>query len=305
MAAHFADRLMDAIAAKNSRVCVGIDPVIERMPVHLQPHEWYSPASVAKDVRGFCQPLMRAVAEVAVAVKFNSAFFEALGPAGPELLQDLIGVALSLDLLVLADAKRGDVGSTAELYARAVFADYVPFPMRHPDAVTVNPYAGSDGVLPFVAQAQRFGGGVFVLVKTSNPSSAEIQDLDAGGKPVYRHVAELVRRWGEGREGASGYSSVGAVVGATWPEQLVELRAAMPRTPLLVPGYGAQGAGAQDVVAAFDDQGLGAIVNSSRAIIFAYASEPYASRFGPEQFDLAAAAAAREMRDEINRALGA
>jgi orotidine-5'-phosphate decarboxylase len=304
MPGEFADRLMAAIAAKNSRVCVGIDPVIERMPLHLQPEGWYSPGSVAGNVRKFCQPLIRAVADVAVAVKFNSAFFEALGPAGPELLQDLIGAALSLELLVLTDAKRGDVGSTAELYARAVFADYVPFPMRHPDAVTVNPYAGSDGVLPFVAQAQRVGGGVFVLVKTSNPSSAEIQDLDAGGRPVYRHVAELVKGWGAEQVGAYGYSSVGAVVGATWPEQLRVLRAALPQTPFLVPGYGAQGGGAAEVLPAFDENGRGAIVNSSRGIIYAYGSERYRSRFGPEEFDRAAAAAARDMRDEINRALG-
>lgn len=302
MPEHFADRLMGAIAAKSSRVCVGIDPVYERLPAHLLRNGWYDANSIADDVRRFCMPLIEAVAEPAVAVKLNSAFFEALGPAGPDLLQDLIGAALSLDLLVLTDAKRGDVGSTAQLYARAVFADYVPFPMRHPDAVTVNPYTGSDGVLPFVEQAQEVGGGVFVLVRTSNPSAREIQDLDAGGKPVYRHVAELVRGWGEGLEGASGYSSVGAVVGATWPEQLVELRAAMPRTPFLVPGYGAQGGGAADVAAAFDDNGLGAIVNSSRGIIYAYADD---DRYSGEQFDRAAADAAETMRREINQALGA
>lgn len=304
MPGEFADRLMAAIAAKNSRVCVGVDPVYERIPLHLQTDDWYDARSIADDVRQFCTPLMEAVAEAAVAVKFNSAFFEALGPDGPDLLQDLIGAALSLDLLVLTDAKRGDVGSTAEFYARAVFADYIPFPMRHPDAVTVNPYVGSDGVLPFVAQAERVGGGVFVLVKTSNPSSTEIQDLDAGGRPVYRHVAELVKGWGAEHVGASGYSSVGAVVGATWPEQLRELRAALPQTPFLVPGYGAQGGGAAEVLPAFDANGLGAIVNSSRGIIYAYGSERYRSRFGPEEFDRAAAAATRDMRDEINRALG-
>ncbi len=302
MPEHFADRLMDAIAAKNSRVCVGIDPVYERLPAHLLSNGWYDANSIANDVRRFCTPLMTAVAEAAVAVKFNSAFFEALGPAGPDLLQDLLGAALSLDLLVLTDAKRGDVGSTAQLYARAVFADYVPFPMRHPDAVTVNPYTGSDGVVPFVELAQEVGGGVFVLVRTSNPSAREIQDLDAGGKPVYRHVAELVRGWGEGHQGASGYSSVGAVVGATWPEQLVELRAAMPHTPFLVPGYGAQGGAAGDVAAAFDENGLGAIVNSSRGIIYAYAED---DRYSAERFDLAAADAAERMRREINQALGA
>jgi len=302
MPEHFADRLMDAIAAKNSRVCVGIDPVYERLPGHLQPQGWFGEAEVMRAVADFCRRILDAVAPAAAAVKFNSAFFEALGPSGRELLQQLIATALRMDLLVIADAKRGDIGSTAGLYARAVFSHYPPIQWRHADAVTVSPYLGSDGVLPFVEQAAAVGGGIFVLVKTSNPSSAEVQDLDAGGKPVYRHVAELVDGWGADRIGASGYSSVGAVVGATWPEQLVELRAAMPHTPFLVPGYGAQGGGAADVVAAFDGNGLGAIVNSSRGIIYAWADD---GRYSGEQFDRAAADAAERMRREINQALGA
>ncbi len=302
MPEHFADRLMDAIVAKSSRVCVGIDPVIERLPAHLQPSSSHAQADRIAAVRGFCTAILCAVADHCAVAKPNSAFFEALGPSGIELLQEVVAEARSAGLLVIVDAKRADIGSTAEAYARAVFSDVPAEEGGLPDAVTVNPYLGSDGVRPFIEMAERAGGGVFVLVKTSNPSSAEIQDLDAGGKPVYRHVAELVDDWGAERIGASGYSSVGAVVGATWPAQLVELRAIMPHTPLLVPGYGAQGGGAGDVVGAFDDNGLGAIVNSSRGIIYACADD---DRYPPEQFDRAAADAAERMRQEINRALGA
>ncbi len=301
MAEHFADRLMAAIEAKNSRVCVGIDPVPERIPAHLGQAGRRGEADRIACVREFCMRIVRAVADYCVVVKPNSAFFEALGAGGPELLHEVVCEARRLGLIVIVDAKRADIGSTAEAYARAVFTARAADADDLPDAVTVNPYLGSDGVLPFVRTADETGGGVFVLVKTSNPSATEIQDLEAGGRPVYRHVAELVRAWGEGREGRSGYSSVGAVVGATWPAQLAELRAAMPHTPLLVPGYGAQGGGAADVVAAFDDRGLGAIVNSSRGIIYAYAAD---DRFSADQFDRAAAAAAERMRCEINEALG-
>lgn len=302
MAEHFADRLMAAIEAKNSRVCVGIDPVPERIPGHLQRSNTHGETDRIAGVREFCMRIVRAVADHCVAVKPNSAFFEALGAGGPELLHDVVCEARHLGLIVIVDAKRADIGSTAEAYARALFTARETAAGDRPDAVTVNPYLGSDGVLPFVRTADETGGGVFVLVKTSNPSAAEIQDLDAGGRPVYRHVAELVRTWGEGRVGRSGYSSVGAVVGATWPAQLAELRAAMPHTPFLVPGYGAQGGGAADVVAAFDDQGLGAIINSSRGVIYAYAAD---DRFSADEFDRAAAAAAETMRREINKVLDA
>ena len=229
--------------------------------------------------------------------KFNSAFFEALGPGGPALLYRLMAWSTRFGLLIIVDAKRGDVGSTARAYANAMFSQYAEGPMRPPDAVTVSPWLGSDGVQPFVDQARELGRGVFVLVRTSNPSAAELQDLmTADGRPIYRHVAELVSAWGGDQIGESGYSSVGAVVGATWPEQLAELRQVMPHTPFLVPGYGAQGGGAEDVVGAFDDKGLGAIVNSSRGIIYASSGRDFAE---------AAAEAAEQMREEINRVLGA
>lgn len=306
MPGEFADRLMDAIAAKNSRVCVGIDPVPERLPAVLHPPDGrWTEEAITEAVHEFCWRLLQATAEYCAVAKLNSAFFEALSPLGIGMLGGLIAAARELGLVTIVDAKRSDIGSTAAAYARAVFGRYPCTECAAPDAVTVNPYLGSDGVMPFIAEADDLHCGTFVLVKTSNPSAAEIQDLDAGGWPVYRHVAELVRGWGAERVGASGYSSVGAVVGATWPEQLRELRAALPQTPFLVPGYGAQGGGAAEVLPAFDENGLGAIVNSSRGIIYAFTGERYRSEFTADQFDLAAAAAAREMRDEINRALGA
>ena len=287
MPEHFADRLMAAIIEKASRVCVGIDPVIDSLPDAARGR-----AEPIEQVRGFCARILRAVADHCPVVKPNSAFFEALGPGGMELLHDVVLEAKKLGLLVIVDAKRNDIGSTAEAYARAVFGGDEAVP----DAVTVNPYLGSDGVRPFIDTAEACGGGVFVLVKTSNPSSAELQDLQADGKPIYHHVADLVDAWGSAHVGESGWSSVGAVVGATWPEQLVELRAAMPRTPFLVPGYGAQGGGAADVVAAFDDDGLGAVVNSSRGIIYAHSEST-------DEFDIAAAKAAETMKRAINEAI--
>lgn len=304
MPEHFADRLMAAIKEKDSRVCVGIDPVPERLPdVLLPPDGQWTERAISEAFDEFCARIVRAVADHAAVVKFNSAFFEALSPLGVGLLDSLVSTAAKLGLVTILDAKRSDIGSTAAAYARAVFGRYPADQGAVPDAVTVNPYLGSDGVMPFLAEADELGAGIFVLVKTSNPSSSELQDLDAGGWPVFRHVSELVKQWGDGRLGESGWSSVGAVAGATWPRQLIELREAMPRTPLLVPGYGAQGGGAEDVLAAFDEEGLGAVVNSSRGIIYAIDRDPYADRFGPDEWDRAAAAAAEDMRKAINEAL--
>ncbi len=302
MADNFADRLMAAIREKSSRVCVGIDPVWEKLPAPFAPAS-RAPADagrVVDAVRQFAQQILVAVAPSCVAAKFNSAFFERLAPTGLCLLTELVSFARGLGLLTIADSKRADVGSTAEAYAQAAFGAYAAADAAAaavaPDAVTVNPYLGSDSVLPFIRAAVARDAGVFVLVRTSNPSAAEIQDLVVeGGQPVYRRVADLVSAWGGDYLGASGYSSVGAVVGATWPRELSELRQAMPHTPFLVPGYGAQGGGAADVVGAFDAQGMGGIVSSSRGII-------YCSR--GQDFAQAAAQAAEDMRVEINRALG-
>ena len=289
---NFADRLFDAVEARRSHVVAGLDPDYSLFPPSmrtLSPDEATDPAALVECFEAFLLGILEAVAEVAVAVKPQLAYFEALGASGYRLYQKVVAEAQGRGLLVIADAKRGDIGSTAEAYARA-HLDVVGA-----DAVTVNPYFGTDGVEPFLRRARETGRGVFVLVKTSNPGSAELQDLACDdGAPVYEHVARRVEAWSDGTLGERGYSSVGAVVGATHPAQAAALRAAHPATPFLVPGYGAQGASAAQLSGVFDAAGTGAVVNSSRAILYAYRS-----RGGDWR------AAARDEAEDMRRALWA
>ena len=290
MATNFADRLADAIRQKDSRVCVGLDPRLDLLP------DLVGSAPLDR-VEEFCRTICEAAAPHAVAVKPQSAYFEALAPDGLACMWRVIRRARELGLLVILDAKRSDIGSTAEAYAGACLGLHEGQTEPLTDAVTVNAYLGADGVRPFVEAAARHGTGLFVLVKTSNPSSGDLQDLRLeSGLTVYQHMADLVAEWGSGLIGASGYSSVGAVVGATYPEQLRELRGRVPTVPFLIPGYGHQGGTAADAAPGFDAQGLGAVVNSSRGIIYAHNDSglPYAE---------AAAQAAREMRDALNSVL--
>jgi orotidine-5'-phosphate decarboxylase len=229
-------------------------------------------------------------------VKPQAAFFEEWAPAGCGALARVIRHARQAALIVICDAKRGDIGSTAEAYARAYLAgsDAAAAPWGA-DALTVNPYLGRDTLEPFVRLAVARGAGIYVLVRTSNPGAGTFQDRVTEGVPLYRQVAAVVEQLSIETSQAEAYGSVGAVVGATYPDELAELRHVMPHTPLLVPGYGSQGAGARDVAAAFDAQGLGALVNSSRAINFAYNQEPYRSQFAPDKWEQAVEAAARQM----------
>ena len=239
-----------------------------------------------------------------MAVKPQVAFYEQYGPWGMHALVQTVEYAQAQGLLVIADAKRNDIGSTAEAYAQAYLgglaAADVPVWSLRTDAVTINAYLGSDGVQPFVQAAKAAAAGVFVLVKTSNPSSGELQDRLLDGEPLAARMARWVDRWGADLRGEAGYSSLGAVVGATYPEQAAGLRQLMPRAIFLVPGYGAQGGSAADVAPMFNADGRGAIVNSSRGIIFAYQR---LSEYGPERYADAARAAAILARDDINRAL--
>jgi orotidine-5'-phosphate decarboxylase len=207
-------------------------------------------------------------------VKPQSAFFEACGPAGLSALQAVIRRGKELGLLVILDSKRGDIASTAAAYADAAFAGTGVGGRRLPvwaaDALTVNPYLGRDAVEPFIASARQVGGGLFVLVRTSNAGAGLFQDLDVGGKKLYRNVAAAVAGWNAGGLGACGLGDVGAVIGATHPQELAELRAELPHVWFLVPGYGAQGGSARDVAAGFRADGLGAVVNSSRGITFPF-----------------------------------
>lgn len=282
----FADRLVDAIRRKKSRVVVGLDPRIESLPPDVG------------DVLEFNREIIGLVKDHAVAVKPQIAFYEKLGLKGLEAYAETCRVARAEGLLVIGDVKRGDVPETAKAYAEAHFGFFAV------DAVTVNPFFGTDGMTPFLEAARNSGGGIFVLVKTSNPSSKEIQDLDIGGKPLHLLLAEKTCAWGESLMGVSGYSSVGAVVGATHPEEARRIRSAMPNRFFLVPGYGAQGGTAADVRDCFERDGLGAIVNASRSILFAWERKPYAERFGAARWRDAVAEAARTMKDEINAVLG-
>jgi orotidine-5'-phosphate decarboxylase len=280
---HFADRLIDSVRRVGNAVCVGIDPRPEDLPPGLLDGFPEDRRGVAAALGEFGRSVIDVVAGKVGVVKFQAAFYEAYGPEGLEALRESIGYARSRGLIVIFDGKRNDIGSTAEAYARA-YLGKVPVggrfePVWDADAVTVNPYLGADGVSPFIKVAAREGKGLFALVRTSNASAREFQDLNADGKPVYRHVAERLAGWAAPHRGESGYSLAGAVVGATYPAELAELRSALPGVLFLVPGYGNQGGSAADVAPAFDENGLGAIVNNSRGLIFAYSKPAYKTRF--------------------------
>ncbi len=269
----FFDRLAAAVKSKDTPLVVGLDPRWESLPEAVRGGE--SLADQATAYRDFSIGILDVVAPLVPAVKPQVAFFEQLGWHGMRALDEVIAHAKRKGVLLILDAKRGDIGSTAEGYAAGWLGDESPW---RGDALTVSPYLGDDSLEPFVRVAQDRDAGLFVLVKTSNPGGKFLQDLSAGGTAIYNHVANLVERIASETASESGYGVAGAVVGATYPEQLAELRAAMPHTWLLVPGYGSQGGTAADVAPAFDAHGLGAVVNSSRAIIFAHARDEFAGK---------------------------
>ncbi|MFO0796387.1 MAG: orotidine-5'-phosphate decarboxylase [Gemmataceae bacterium] len=262
----FADRLAAAVR-RHGPLCVGIDPRWESLPAsvraavaHLPPGE--QPAAAYE---AFGRRVLELVRPHAGVVKPQAAFFEQAGPAGLAALQRLMSAAKELGFVTILDAKRGDIASTAAAYADAAFG-----PVWDADSLTINPYLGRDAVEPFLTAAQAAGRGVFVLVRTSNPGAGLFQDLVCDGRPVYRHVAAAVAEWNAATLGACGLGDVGAVVGATHPAELRELRAALPDVWLLIPGYGAQGGTAADVKAGYRADGLGAVVNSSRGVTFPF-----------------------------------
>ena len=264
-----------AVRKNRSAVVVGIDPRAANLPPGLKPDG--SLASTADCYEQFGCEIIDVVAGKVAAVKPQMAFFEQLGPAGMQALFRVIQHARRQDMLVILDGKRNDIGSTATAYAQAYLG---PESSWQADALTVSPYLGTDSLEPFVTTARQRDAGIFVLVKTSNPGGKTLQDRVAGDATIYQHVGRIVQTLGQdlgGGVGESGYHAIGAVVGATYPDQLAEMRGALPGCWFLVPGYGAQGGNAADVAAAFDADGLGAVVNSSRGIIFAYERPEYAS----------------------------
>jgi orotidine-5'-phosphate decarboxylase len=290
----FADRLAEAVRRCGNPVCVGLDPRYEQLP----PASVRSKASNLHDraaaYQGFCRGVIDVVAPLVPAVKPQLAFFEQLGPPGMEVFHAVVQHARKAGLLVILDGKRNDIGSTAEAYADAYLGAESVW---GGDALTVNPFLGADTLLPFISGALERDAGIFVLVKTSNPGSGMIQDR-SDGTPVYLRLAFGVEEQTKAALGTCGYGAVGAVVGATYPEQLAELRGVMPHAWILVPGYGSQGGTARDVAPAFDENGLGALVNNSRGIIFAHARKEYA-HFAPNRWQDAVAAATRDMIDQL------
>ncbi|HJT77837.1 MAG TPA: orotidine-5'-phosphate decarboxylase, partial [Gemmataceae bacterium] len=259
--------LIAACRAKGNAVCAGLDPRWESLPLAVRGRHEGAPvdrSAVAGAFEEFCSRALDVLAPLVPVVKPQMAFFEQCGPAGFAALERLARKAHDLGLLVILDGKRNDIASTAAAYADAAFEVW------DADALTVNPYLGRDAVEPFLASARRSGRGVFVLVRTSNPGAGQFQDLDCGGRPLYLHVAEAVRSWARENVGQCGFGDVGAVVGATYPAELALLRQTLPEAMFLVPGFGAQGAGAADTAAAFRPDGLGAVVNSSRGILFPF-----------------------------------
>lgn len=277
---HFADRLSAAVRRKGTPLCVGLDPRWESLPDDIRRrHGGDTLTAIAAAYEEFCTRVLDIVAGLVPVVKPQSAFFEACGPAGLSALQSVLRQARGRGLLTILDGKRNDIASTATAYAEAALGGVTfggrRFAVWEADALTVNPYLGRDAVEPFLQCARGSGGGVFVLVRTSNAGAGQFQDLvvsapGAGipGRPLFLHVAEAVRAWACENLGHCGLGDVGAVIGATYPAELALLRQALPEVLFLVPGFGAQGGAAADVAGAFRPDGLGAVVSSSRAILF-------------------------------------
>ena len=306
------NKLINKIQKTKAPIVVGLDPMLSYVPEHIQKKAFAEYGETlegaAEAIWQFNKEIVDKTYDLIPAVKPQIAMYEQFGIEGLKAYKKTVDYCKSKDLVVIGDIKRGDIGSTSAAYAvghlgkvQVGSKTYAGF---DEDFATVNPYLGSDGVKPFIDVCKQENKGLFILVKTSNPSSGEFQDQKIDGKPLYELVGEKVAQWGEEHMGKSGYSYVGAVVGATYPEQGEILRKIMPKSFILVPGYGAQGGKGKDLVHFFNEDGLGAIVNSSRGIIAAYKQEAYA-KFGAENFGDASRAAVEAMIADIQGALTA
>jgi orotidine-5'-phosphate decarboxylase len=292
MPSHFADRLCEAVRSKGTSLIVGLDPVYSRLPSAIKSHrdmnDEFDAAAAVDAIFDFCTQTMRIIAPIVSAVKINIAFFEKYLWEGIESYYALISEADDLGLEIIGDVKRGDIGHTAELYAAAHLENPELVGLEDtltPDAITVNGFAGLDGIEPFAEMATRQGKGVFVWVRSSNPSAAAIQDFaDAEGETMYEKLAEVVSQVASKPEriGSSGYSNIGMVVGGTTPEVTTALRQKYDNIWFLVPGYGSQGASADDCVRFCKPDGTGALINASRSIIYAYEKPKYKEQFGDD-----------------------
>lgn len=309
----FIDTLIERIKEKNNPSVIGLDTRIEYVPDYIKEQAFKQQGENIKGateaILAFNKKLIDAVYDLVPAVKPQLAYYEMYGLDGIGVYQETIKYAKSKGLLVITDGKRNDIGSTAEAYSSAYLgkvriSDTICETVFDSDAVTVNPYLGYDSIKPFIDDCKKYSKGIFILVKTSNKSSGQLQDiLTYQGKSLYEYVAEYVEEWGKPLIGKYGYSSIGAVVGATYPNQAKILRKIMPHAYILVPGYGAQGGTAMDATHSFNADGLGALVNASRSVICAYRSDMWKNVYDEKRFDEAARAEVIRMRDDINSAI--
>jgi orotidine-5'-phosphate decarboxylase len=309
----FSDRLLAAIARKGAPVCAGIDPMVDMMPDPLlnrfrKGGRWDAESAVDATFE-FTTRILKLLAEHVPVVKFQSAYFEQFMHEGVEAYYSLVQEASDLGLLVIGDVKRGDIGSTVAAYSAGHLADHSAHDFSEvvtPDAITVNPMLGLDTIQPFVDTAKTFQKGLFVLVRTSNPGSAKLQDVKlADGRTWSEMLADELRPTTEmpGMVGACGYSAIGAVVGATQAHTMISIRQRLPKSIFLLPGYGAQGATAEMTKAAFTD-GKGAIISASRSILYAHRDKKYADRFGADNWERCVEQAVLDMKQDVRQVLG-
>ncbi len=308
----FVDKLIEKIKEKKNPTVAGLDPKLEYVPEFVMKKFLQKSEPVLKAaseaIYEFNTVIIDSIYDLVPAVKLQLAYYEMYGHYGMECFMNTIRYAKEKGLIVIADGKRNDIGSTVEAYSSAylgeVSVDKIKSPVFDADALTVNPYLGFDGIKPFLDDCKNYGKGIFILVKTSNKSSNQLQDIKTqDGKLIYELVAEYVKEWGSSITGKYGYSSIGAVVGATYPKEAQALRKIMNNSYFLVPGYGAQGGTAKDAAANFNSDGLGAIVNASRSIMCAYKSEKWKNLYDEHSFASAARAEVIDMRDKLRDAL--
>ena len=306
------NQLVEQIQKKEAPIVVGLDPMLSYVPSHIQKKAFdvYGETleGAAEAIWQFNKAIIDACYDLIPAVKPQIAMYEQFGIPGLEAFKKTVDYCKEKDLIVIGDVKRGDIGSTSAAYATGHLGKVIignkSYSGFNEDFITVNPYFGTDGIKPFLDVCKEEKKGIFILVKTSNPSSGEFQDRMINSKPLYEIVGEKVAAWGDELMGSCGYSYVGAVVGATYPEMGNILRHTMPKTFILVPGYGAQGGKGADLVHYFNQDGLGAIVSSSRGIIAAYKNAVYTEKFDEESFADASRQAVLDMKKDIIEALG-
>ena len=302
------DRLIDKIKETNNPTVMGLDPRYDMLPNCVTEKYSKDLDGVAKAIIEYNKALIDATYDIIPAIKPQIAFYEMFGIPGMQAFEETCKYAKEKGMIIIADIKRGDIGSTAQAYSNAFLGKTkigdTEESIFDVDFVTVNPYMGTDCVKPFIEDCKKYDKGIFILVKTSNPSSGELQDLKLeNADEVYIQVANLVEKWGEDLRGKYGYSSIAAVVGATYPEQLEQIRKKAPHTYFLIPGYGAQGGKAKDIALGFDSNGLGGIVNASRSLMCAYKSDRWKDIYSEEDYAKATRAEAMRMKDELNQAI--